>query len=42
MNKCYIASGWFSPEWLAELESLGSEPARCEINLHFQDSLLFL
>ena len=22
MNKCYIASGWFSPEWLAELESL--------------------
>ncbi len=22
MNKCYIASGWFSPEWLAELENL--------------------
>ena len=22
MNKCYIASGWFSPEWLAELESI--------------------
>ena len=24
MNKCYIASGWFSPEWLAELESIKS------------------
>ena len=22
MNKCYIASGWFSPEWLAELEEI--------------------
>ena len=22
MNKCYIASGWFSPEWLAELEAI--------------------
>jgi nucleoside 2-deoxyribosyltransferase len=22
MKKCYIASGWFSPEWMAELESL--------------------
>ena len=22
MKKCYIASGWFSPEWLAELESI--------------------
>lgn len=22
MNKCYIASGWFSPEWLQELESI--------------------
>ena len=22
MNKCYIASGWFSPEWLAELENI--------------------
>jgi len=22
MNKCYIASGWFSPEWLKELESI--------------------
>jgi len=22
MNKCYIASGWFSPEWLEELESI--------------------
>ena len=22
MNKCYIASGWFSPEWMAELESI--------------------
>ena len=24
MNKCYIASGWFSPEWLAELECIKS------------------
>lgn len=24
MKKCYIASGWFSPEWLAELESIKS------------------
>jgi nucleoside 2-deoxyribosyltransferase len=24
MNKCYIASGWFSPEWLKELESIKS------------------
>ena len=24
MNKCYIASGWFSPEWLEELESIKS------------------
>ncbi|HIF14821.1 MAG TPA: hypothetical protein EYQ86_05685 [Bacteroidetes bacterium] len=22
MNKCYIASGWFSPEWLEELEGI--------------------
>jgi nucleoside 2-deoxyribosyltransferase len=22
MKKCYIASGWFSPEWLAELENI--------------------
>ena len=22
MNRCYIASGWFSPEWLEELESI--------------------
>jgi len=22
MNKCYIASGWFSPEWLQELEDI--------------------
>ena len=22
MNKCYIASGWFSPEWLEELENI--------------------
>ena len=22
MKKCYIASGWFSPEWLEELESI--------------------
>ena len=22
MNKCYIASGWFSPEWLEELECI--------------------
>jgi len=22
MNYCYIASGWFSPEWLEELESI--------------------
>jgi len=24
MNKCYIASGWFSPEWLQELEDIKS------------------
>ena len=24
MNKCYIASGWFSPEWLEELENIKS------------------
>ena len=24
MNKCYIASGWFSPDWLAELENIKS------------------
>ena len=24
MNKCYIASGWFSPEWLQELENIKS------------------
>ena len=24
MNKCYIASGWFSPEWLEELEDIKS------------------
>lgn len=24
MKKCYIASGWFSPEWLAELEEIKS------------------
>jgi nucleoside 2-deoxyribosyltransferase len=24
MNKCYIASGWFSPEWLEELETIKS------------------
>ena len=22
MNKCYIASGWFSPEWLEEVENI--------------------
>ena len=22
MNKCYIASGWFSPDWLEELENI--------------------
>lgn len=22
MNKCYIASGWFSPEWMEELENI--------------------
>ena len=22
MKKCYIASGWFSPEWLEELENI--------------------
>ena len=22
MNRCYIASGWFSPEWLEELENI--------------------
>lgn len=24
MNKCYIASGWFSPEWLEEVENIKS------------------
>jgi len=24
MNYCYIASGWFSPEWLEELEEIKS------------------
>jgi len=24
MNKCYIASGWFSPEWMEELENIKS------------------
>jgi len=24
MNYCYIASGWFSPEWLKELENIKS------------------
>ena len=24
MKKCYIASGWFSPEWLEELETIKS------------------
>ena len=24
MNKCYIASGWFSPEWLEELQNIKS------------------
>ena len=24
MKKCYIASGWFSPEWLEELENIKS------------------
>ena len=22
MNKCYLASGWFSPEWLEEVENI--------------------
>jgi nucleoside 2-deoxyribosyltransferase len=29
MNKCYIASGWFSPEWLEELEMIKTKLDVC-------------
>ena len=32
MNKCYIASGWFSPEWLEELESIKSVLDNLDLN----------
>ena len=32
MNKCYIASGWFSPEWLEELENIKSVLDKCELD----------
>ena len=32
MNKCYIASGWFSPEWLEELEAIKSVLDGMEMN----------
>ena len=32
MNKCYIASGWFSPEWLEELESIKSVLGGLDLN----------
>ena len=32
MNKCYIASGWFSPEWLAELEDIKSILGDLDLN----------
>jgi nucleoside 2-deoxyribosyltransferase len=32
MNKCYIASGWFSPEWLEELENIKSVLDNLELN----------
>ena len=32
MNKCYIASGWFSPEWLAELEDIKSMLNELDLN----------
>ena len=32
MNKCYIASGWFSPEWLEELESIKSALDNLDLN----------
>jgi len=32
MNKCYIASGWFSPEWLEELEGIKSTLDRFELD----------
>ena len=32
MNKCYIASGWFSPEWLEELETIKSTLDKLELN----------
>ena len=32
MNKCYIASGWFSPEWLEELENIKSTLDDLDLN----------
>jgi len=32
MNYCYIASGWFSPEWLEELEAIKSVLDGMEMN----------
>ena len=32
MNKCYIASGWFSPEWLEELEMIKTKLEVCGLD----------
>lgn len=32
MKKCYIASGWFSPEWLEELENIKSVLDKCSLD----------
>ena len=32
MKKCYIASGWFSPEWLEELEGIKATLDRLELD----------
>jgi nucleoside 2-deoxyribosyltransferase len=32
MKKCYIASGWFSPEWLEELEGIKATLDRFELD----------
>ena len=32
MRKCYIASGWFSPEWLEELENIKTTLDNLDLN----------
>ena len=32
MKKCYIASGWFSPEWLEELENIKAKLDKLELD----------